>query len=129
SEKSQRQQKADRHAMLLGQIDEPAPADEAAFIAQRQGIAERADSLRERIADLDNRAREEDFAFRKAREEHAALSVEIDSLQQRKSNIDAAQVRVREALCAALSIDEEALPFAGELIQVRDDERDWEGAA
>src|SRR5690606_23153910 len=83
----------------------------------------------ERIADLDNREREEDFAFRKAREEHAALSVEIDSLQQRKSNIDAAQVRVREALCAALSIDEEALPFAGELIQVRDDERDWEGAA
>jgi uncharacterized protein YPO0396 len=38
-------------------------------------------------------------------------------------------VRGREALCAALSIDEEALPFAGELIQVRDDERDWEGAA
>jgi uncharacterized protein YPO0396 len=129
TEKTQRQQKADRHATLLGQIDEPAPADDAAFIAQQQGIAERAESLRERIADLDNREREEDFAFRKAREEHAALSVEIESLQQRKSNIDAAQVRVRETLCAALSIDEEALPFAGELIQVRDDERDWEGAA
>ncbi|HNC70699.1 MAG TPA: ATP-dependent exonuclease SbcCD, C subunit-like protein, partial [Pseudomonadales bacterium] len=51
------------------------------------------------------------------------------SLQRRKSNIDTAQVRIREALCTALAIDEEELPFAGELIQVREDEREWEGAA
>ncbi|HND13863.1 MAG TPA: SbcC/MukB-like Walker B domain-containing protein, partial [Pseudomonadales bacterium] len=54
---------------------------------------------------------------------------EIESLQRRKSNIDTAQVRIREALCTALAIDEEELPFAGELIQVREDEREWEGAA
>lgn len=128
-EKSQRQQRADRHAALLARIDEPPPADEAAFLAQQQGIATRAEGLRERIADLDNREREEDFAFRKGREEHTALSDEIESLQRRKSNIDAAQVRIRDALCAALSIDEDELPFAGELIQVRDDARDWQGAA
>jgi len=128
-EKSQRQQKANRHSALLGRIGEAPPADEATFLAQQQTIATRAEGLRERIADLVNREREEDFAFRKGREEHAALSEEIDSLQRRKSNIDAAQVRIRDALCAALSIGEDELPFAGELIQVRDDERDWEGAA
>jgi uncharacterized protein YPO0396 len=32
-------------------------------------------------------------------------------------------------VCAALKLDEGDLPFAGELIQVRDEERDWEGAA
>jgi uncharacterized protein YPO0396 len=57
------------------------------------------------------------------------LSEEIDSLQRRKSNIDAAQVRIRDGLCTALGIGEDELPFAGELIQVREDERDWEGAA
>lgn len=129
SEKAQRQQKAERHTVLLARIDEPPPSDEAGFIAQQQAIASRAESLRERIADLDNREREEDFAFRTGREEHAVLSEEIDSLQRRKSNIDAAQIRIREALCDALSIDEDELPFAGELIQVREDERDWEGAA
>jgi uncharacterized protein YPO0396 len=128
-EKSQRQQKAERHTALLGRIDEAPPSDEAAFLAQQQTIATRAESLRQRIADLDNREREEDFAFRKGREEHAALSEEIDSLKRRKSNIDAAQVRIRDALCAALSIGEDELPFAGELIQVREDEREWEGAA
>jgi uncharacterized protein YPO0396 len=71
-EKAQRQQKADRHTALLGRIDEAPPADEAAFLAQQQTIATRAEGLRQRIADLDNREREEDFAFRKGREEHPA---------------------------------------------------------
>lgn len=128
-EKAQRQQKADRHITLLARIDEISPTDEAMFLDQQQAIASRAEGLRERIADLDNREREEDFAFRKGREEHTALSEEIDSLQRRRSNIDAAQVRIRDALCAALSIDEGDLSFAGELIQVREDEREWEGAA
>ena len=128
-EKTQRQHKADRHSALLARIDEVPPADEAAFLTQQQTIATRAEGLRQRIADLDNREREEDFAFRKGREQHSALSEEIDSLQRRKSNIDAIQVRIRDALCEALSIGEDELPFAGELIQVRDDEREWEGAA
>jgi uncharacterized protein YPO0396 len=128
-EKLQRQQKSDRFQALLARIEEVAPADEAGFLALQQSIAQRAEGLCERMADLDNREREEDFAFRKNREEHAALSEEIESLSRRKSNIDAAQVRIREALCATLAIPEDELPFAGELIQVREDERDWEGAA
>lgn len=129
AEREQRQQKQVRYAALLARIDEALPADEAAFLAQRHAIGARAESLRERIVDLDNRAREEDFAFRKGREEHAALSDEVESLKRRKSNIDAAQIRTRDALCSALSIAEDQLPFAGELIQVREDERDWQGAA
>lgn len=128
-EKVQRQRKSDRFTELLVRIDEVAPADEAGFLMLQQSIAQRAEGLRERIVDQDNREREEDFAFRKGREEHAALSDEIDSLQRRKSNIDAAQIRIRDALCSALAIAEDELPFAGELIRVRDDERDWEGAA
>lgn len=128
-DKEQRQKKSDRLRELLARIDEAPPGDEADFLARQQSIAQRAEDLRGRIVDLDNREREEDFAFRKNREEHTALSDEIESLQRRKSNIDAAQVRIREALATALAIGEDELPFAGELIQVRDDERDWQGAA
>ena len=128
-DKVQRRKKAERFQELLGRIEETAPPDEAGFLVQQQGIAQRAEGLRERIADLDNHEREEDFAFRKGREEHDTLSAEIDSLQRRRSNIDTAQVRIRDALCEALAIAEDELPFAGELIQVREDERDWQGAA
>lgn len=128
-DKLQRQKRWDRYIELLARIDTAAPADEAGFVTQQQGIAQSAEDLRERIAELNNREREEDFAFRKGRETHAALVDEIESLQRRTSNIDAAQVRIRTALCAALALDEDVLPFAGELIQVRDEEREWEGVA
>jgi len=128
-EKLERQQKAGRYRDLLACIEQTPPADEAGFLALQSSITQRAEDLRARLAALENRAREEDFAFRQGREEHRALSDEIDSLVKRKSNIDAAQVRIRAALCAALSISEDELPFAGELIQVREEARDWEGAA
>ncbi len=128
-EKTLRSQKANRYAELLARIDETPPEDEATFLARQQSIDTRAKSLRDRIADLDNRINEDSYVLHKGREQHATLTGEIDSLKQRKSNIDAAQVRIRDALCAALNISEEELPFAGELIAVREDERDWQGAA
>ncbi|HBN8607092.1 TPA: ATP-binding protein [Pseudomonas aeruginosa] len=129
AEKQQRQEKADAYTTLLTRIGEAAPGDEAAFMTQRSTIGEHAEALRTSIADHDTQINEDGYALRRGQEEHKALSDEIDSLARRKSNIDAAQVRIRDALCAALSIAEEDLPFAGELIQVREDERDWEGAA
>lgn len=128
-ERDQRRQKADTHAGLLARIGEASPPDEMAFVAQRQAVGERTEALRSEIAGLDNQLSEESYALRKGREEHAALTEEIDSLARRKSNIDAAQARIRELLCEALSLPEAELPFAGELIQVREEEADWQGAA
>ncbi len=128
-DKAQREQRAGRFQALLGSIGAPVPGDEASFATQRSGIAQRADELRARMAEVDNREREDGFALRRGKEAHAAVSEEIASLQQRTSNISAAHIGIRSALCAALAIDESELPFAGELIQVRGDARDWEGAA
>lgn len=128
-EKAQRQERAQRHERLLQQIDQAAPTDEASFIAQQQAIGSRAHSLRQQMAELQNQSQEQGFDFRKGQEEHGRLSEEIDSLKRRKSNIDASQVRIRDALCQALNIAETDLPFAGELIQVRQEEGDWQGAA
>lgn len=128
-ERDQRRQKSDTHAELLQRIGAMPPSDEIAFVAQQQLISERTETLRSEIAGLDNQLSEESYALRLGRDEHVVLSNEIDSLSRRKSNIDAAQVRIRELLCEALSIPEDDLPFAGELIQVREDETDWQGAA
>ena len=68
--------------------------------------------------------------FSRGKEEHDALSTEIESLRTRRSNIPARQIAMRAALCEALDLSSETdMPFAGELLQVREDERDWEGAA
>lgn len=128
-ERDRRKQRDDRYRQLIGLAGETPAQDEAGFIAQRGELSERAEDFRTRISALENQEREHDFAFRKGREEHDALAAEIASLKQRRSNIDDQQVRIRTALCSALGLDEETMPFAGELIQVHDDERAWEGAA
>jgi uncharacterized protein YPO0396 len=68
-------------------------------------------------------------AKRKLDEEAVEVNKELRSLQARKSNIPSRDLDLRESLCRELKLREDALPFAGELIEVRPEEADWEGAA
>ncbi|MEU2916389.1 ATP-binding protein [Streptomyces massasporeus] len=54
---------------------------------------------------------------------------EITSLQQQRSSIPAQLLDLRRELAAAAGVLDDVLPFAGELIQVRDNEAEWAGAA
>lgn len=57
-----------------------------------------------------------------------SLSAEIESLKGQRSQIPRANLEIRRKIADALSLEEDALPFAGELMQVRDEEQAWEGA-
>jgi uncharacterized protein YPO0396 len=124
-----RQAKARRYAKLTAGLDESPAADETAFLAQRRRLAEMREGLQARDIDLLNEVTEHSVTLRQGQLEHDALQAEIESLKRRRSNIDDQQIRIRAALCDALGLSEESMPFAGELLQVRDEERDWEGAA
>ncbi len=60
--------------------------------------------------------------------EAGALADEIKSLRQRKTSIPSTMLMLREKLCQALGLSASALPFAGELMQVRGEDAAWEGA-
>lgn len=53
---------------------------------------------------------------------------ELNSLKARKSQIPSWLVEIRNQVCYDLQIEEDELPFAGELLKVNDDEAEWEGA-
>ncbi len=53
---------------------------------------------------------------------------ELESLKERKTQIPGWLVSFRSQLCNDLDINEEDLPFAGELLKVHDNETAWEGA-
>lgn len=124
-----RRAKAQRYASLAESVGEAAAGDDSAFLSQRGRFAVLRDALRGRDADLQNTLTEHAVLLRQGKFEHDALQVEIDSLKRRRSNIDDQQIKIRAALCDALGLAEDDMPFAGELLQVREDERDWEGAA
>ena len=121
--------KARRYGELAAVLDVPAAADAEAFASQRRQFASGREDARNRDVALQNTLTEHAVTLRQGKLEHDALSAELDSLRRRRSNIDDRQIQIRAALCGALGIDVEDMPFAGELLQVREDARDWEGAA
>ena len=123
-----RQAKAERYANLLIPLNWRMVDSEAEFLAQRKQLGELAQQNREAQDSTLNTLREQEFEFRQHKEDHQRLQQEIDGLKARRSNINQAQITIRSLLCEALSLDETELSFTGELLQVRDEERAWQGA-
>jgi uncharacterized protein YPO0396 len=128
-EREARERRARSYESLVRVIEEIPARDDAAFREQRQRLAGMTDAWRQQEADVQNDLNELGVSLREGRRDHAELVSEINSLKARRSNIPGPQVRLRAVLCQALGLSEEDLPFAGELLQVREEERDWEGAA
>mgnify|MGYP005840078059 CR=1 FL=1 len=127
-QQQRRHHKAARYRELAQGLGLEAATDEESFLAQRQW----ADALREEEAENENRLQnqlnETGVVLATGRAEHQQLSAEITGLKARRTNIAQQQVNLRQKLGAALGLEEEALPFAGELIRVREGEQGWEGA-
>ena len=129
SEKEKRRNQALRYADLARNLDlrpMEAPDD---FDENAQRIRDRQQALEQEEADIRNRLTDTEVEFRELKSAHEILEQELTSLAGRKSNIHVRQIQIRERLCAHLGLDEKSLPFAGELIRVRDGEKAWEGAA
>lgn len=56
------------------------------------------------------------------------IQSQLEALKKRKSNIHLKQLNIRQQLCEHLGVDEAQLPFVGELLQVKNDARLWQGA-
>ncbi|MEZ3160591.1 ATP-binding protein [Microbacterium sp. BWT-B31] len=77
------------------------------------------------------RARQDPLFDRRAevRQARRTVAEELESLATRRNSLPADLDRVRRALCEALALDEIELPFAAELLDVRDEFAPWRGAA
>jgi uncharacterized protein YPO0396 len=99
------------------------------FAVRRTEIAAARSVVDTELADAQNKLTDARVARQKLDAEVAEVNIELRSLRERKSNIPKRQLDLRALLCRELRLDEDILPFAGELIAVRPEESDWEGAA
>lgn len=125
AERRRRSERYDELARRLGHL----PAiDAETFQSNRAEVAaalEKADADR---ALAQNALSDANVDLRQLRQTHHEVATELVSLRQRRSNIPARMLAMRESLCRTLDVDEDALPFAGELLQVQGSEAAWEGA-
>jgi uncharacterized protein YPO0396 len=123
-----RRKRADRYAVLAREAG-LLPADtHDIFLSQKSRLGILRETAAEQEADLQNEQVEAKGEYARTTQEYNELTAEIESLKARRSNINSRQIAIRDALCAELGIRSGQMPFAGELIQVRQDEQDWEGA-
>lgn len=62
------------------------------------------------------------------KDEFQEIRQEIQAMEKQRSNIPFRMLGLRERLASALEIPEDKLPFAGELVEVKEDETEWQGA-
>lgn len=92
------------------------------LLSQRRIFAGAKRSLDAQIAETI--AREKDHERRRD-----TVAEELTSLEQRTSNLPAAQIDIRTQLCADLHLTPDDLPYAGELLDVHEEHSTWRGAA
>lgn len=127
--KEERFARAEQYARLASEANVQTATDADAFLANRRAIVAESNTTEERKAELQNTRTEKSVVFAELKKQHDEIESEIRSLRNRKSNIPARILGIRENLCRTLRLDESDLPFIGELVEVRQDERAWEGAA
>lgn len=104
------------------------PVDSPTALATRLSVvAGRLDSLEGDDSEL-QAARDRAAVEREKLDEAVSeVNAELRSLEQRRTNIPRRSQELRTALCEAVGIDIDVVPFAGELIQVRPEHGEWEG--
>ncbi|MDA3969847.1 MAG: SbcC/MukB-like Walker B domain-containing protein [Desulfobulbaceae bacterium] len=128
TEKQRRLKKNERYTTLVNLLDLPVPTDHKAFINLMAQLAHLEKEAQTTEANLQNEENEIQVEFATQRKGYDELSTEIISLKARKNNINNRQITIRKALCDALNLPEEEIPFVGELLQVHEAEQNWEGA-
>ncbi len=129
AERRRRERRSDEYAQLLEAVDERKPSDSETYETQRRTIAELAEQARVDRDRVQHDLTERTVSLRKQQSEHDRIAGELESLRARTTNIPREQVEMRQKLCHALQVEEDALPFVGELLGVSEDSADWEGAA
>lgn len=127
--KSERGARAQQYARIAREAKLPEASDADTFLQTRHTLVTQSDAARARSAELQNAITDETVLLRQSKGQHYEICQEIESLRKRRSNIPASTLAIRDDLCQALRLDEADLPFVGELIEVREEEQSWEGAA
>jgi len=117
-----------RFQQELALLDMPMPVDDDAFAAVLAQMCTRKKELENRQEELNAEASEMRANRLEMEQEEKRIQAEIDSLAQRKSNIPQKFIAIREQICKALDLAESEMPFAGELIAVKEEDAEWEGA-
>lgn len=124
-----RHSKWQRYQQAVRGIGDIPATDDASFVEQRARVGELQRQFEGRKERVQQQVTDATVEERRIKDLLAQGEQELTSLRSRRSKLGKWFIDLRAAMCTDLACGEEEMPYAGELIQVRPEARDWEGAA
>ena len=135
AEKSMLEQQRNQCLRKQGQAKEACRQLDRAFPGSPQAFAELVGDARQELERWESgsseiREERDRLVIRKQETEttFTQTAAEVKALERQPSNIPAHMLNLRHQIAVAIGVSEGALPFVGELIEVKPDEADWQGA-
>ncbi|GAB3539018.1 ATP-binding protein [Arthrobacter tecti] len=119
----------ENYAAAASDLGLQVPEDRVLFDRNRVRLAEVESDLRSSNAQLQDSLTQLTIEGRELGQRLTGIDAELLSLQSRSNLLPSNQLDLRGRLCEGTGISDGALPYAGELLRVRDGESAWEGAA
>lgn len=127
-EQKQRQQRANRYNALAKNLDLKIDPNEQIFYRTLEKSRQEIENTASELEELQIKQVEVQVAQTEEINKLKVLEERLQSLQNRRNRIPVEQINIREELLSKLNISEKEMPFAAELIKVKDDEKSWETA-
>ncbi len=128
TQKDERARRAGQYEMRAKALGLPSATDGETFLSNQHAIREARAQAEAAQAEAQNALTEASVELRQLQGQYNELEAELESLSRRRSNLPRQILELRMEMCRSIGLREENLPFAGELIQVRPEEQDWQGA-
>ena len=125
-EREQRQSRANRYNQLAEKLDLKSDPNERLFYKTLEESSKEIEEITEESENLQNREVAVQIVLKEQENEQKVLENRLASLQTRKNRIPIEQIRIREGLLDKLNLAEADLPFAAELMKVKDSAKIWE---
>ena len=119
----------EKYAKAAADLGLQAPADRVLFDANRARLDDVEKELATKADKLQDSRTELTMTRTVLNGRAGDIVAELTSLQSRPNLLPRPQLELRRRLCDGTGIQESELPYAGELLRVRDGEAAWEGAA
>ncbi len=125
---SRQKRKAEEYDRLAELLQLPLYQDKETFFDTREQGNLLKQKIEEKVKNIEIQRDELVIQRKELEKQQQELQAELDSLHQRKSQIPQRNLAIRDRIANELDLDKTELPFVGELLKVRDDAVEWEGA-
>lgn len=128
-QKETRSRKLEQYNKIAQSLELRTDPSEESFKFNREKAYQKRAELEQKRLDNDEKLR-----LSKNKREELNKQIEegietIKALQKNKNNITGREAEIRDEIIENINASKEEIPFIGELIKVRDDEKDWELSA